>query len=154
MASRVGLAAARFFTYIWNSRFVRYQIESTARTTAGIHKISQRDIEGFVIPLPDLETQHAVVQQLDRVITSASESDALAHHALVRGARLRQSILKRAFEGKLVPQDPNDEPASALLERIRAERALHAKTPASRKDGGHLRRGKRASTDRTLTPLS
>jgi type I restriction enzyme S subunit len=37
--------------------------------------------------------------------------------------RLRQSVLKRGFEGKLVPQDPNDEPASVLLERIRAERA-------------------------------
>jgi type I restriction enzyme S subunit len=42
--------------------------------------------------------------------------------ALARAARLRQSILKRAFEGRLVPQDPDDEPASALLEWIRARR--------------------------------
>jgi len=38
------------------------------------------------------------------------------------GSRLRQSILKRAFEGNLVAQDPNDEPASVLLERIKASR--------------------------------
>jgi type I restriction enzyme S subunit len=41
---------------------------------------------------------------------------------LKRAARLRQSILKQAFEGNLVPQDPSDEPASELLARIRAER--------------------------------
>ena len=45
-----------------------------------------------------------------------------------RAARLRQSILKRAFEGKLVPQDPKDEPASALLERLRTSRTIHERS--------------------------
>ena len=49
--------------------------------------------------------------------------------ALKRSAALRQSILKKAFTGQLVPQDPTDEPASALLERIREEREVTAKTP-------------------------
>ncbi|PJB70943.1 MAG: hypothetical protein CO096_10550, partial [Armatimonadetes bacterium CG_4_9_14_3_um_filter_66_14] len=45
-----------------------------------------------------------------------------ANAGLCRAARLRQSLLKRAFEGKLVPQDPTDEPATALLQRITAQR--------------------------------
>ena len=46
--------------------------------------------------------------------------------SLKKAEALRQSILKKAFEGKLIPQDPNDEPASVLLERIRAERDKNA----------------------------
>jgi len=51
--------------------------------------------------------------------------------ALARAGRLRQAVLKQAFEGRLVPQDPNDEPASALLERIQAQR--EARTTAKGK---------------------
>ena len=56
-----------------------------------------------------------------------SYGDHMVSANLTRAERLRQSILKQAFEGKLVPQDPNDEPANVLLERIRMRRA--AATP-------------------------
>ena len=56
---------------------------------------------------------------------------------LARAARLRQSILKRAFEGRLVPQDPADEPATRLLERIRAERAAIGRKASSSPKTSH-----------------
>ena len=63
--------------------------------------------------------------------------------SLQQAERLRQSILKRAFYGELVPQDPNDEPASVLLERIRAQReAEQAAASASKKRPERRRRTK------------
>ena len=57
----------------------------------------------------------------------ASAAERLVEADLARAARLRQAILKRAFAGALVPQDPTDEPASALLARIRTARAEEPK---------------------------
>ena len=53
----------------------------------------------------------------------------------LQAERLRQSILKRAFEGRLVPQDPADEPAERLLERIKAEKAKNSGLAKSKKRG-------------------
>jgi type I restriction enzyme S subunit len=79
-------------------------------------------IENTIVPIPpeneidfiidELEAQFSVIQNLEKTIESG----------LQKSEALRQSILKKAFEGKLVPQDPNDEPASELLKRIQAEK--------------------------------
>ncbi|MGH9509872.1 MAG: hypothetical protein ACRD2M_08045 [Terriglobales bacterium] len=120
-----------YFLYVWNSEFVRSQIERTARTTAGIHKISQRDMERMTIPLPSLQEQRELVRKLQAKFSTADRVADSIRVELRRADRLRQAILKRAFEGGLVPQDPNDEPASVLLERIRAEHVA-GKTPYSK----------------------
>ena len=129
---RLDTSAVRtdYFLLSWNSWTVRQQIERAARTTAGIYKINQNHVSAFVLPLPSLMEQAEMVRILDARLKSAEMLDAEIKTALARAESLRQSILKKAFSGQLVPQDPTDEPASALLARIRAERA---NAPAKRR---------------------
>lgn len=127
----------KYLESVWNSRIVRRQIEAVARTTAGIYKINQRDLKQIVIPVPPVVEQQRIVGEIERhwsVLDSLEDSTA---NALIRAGRLRQSILSRAFEGRLVPQDPTDEPAEALLERIRAERAANLSKGRQRRHGAH-----------------
>lgn len=78
------------------------------------------------VPLPPLAEQQRIIAEVDRRLSIVDEIKSMVDANLKRATALRQSILKRAFEGKLVSQDLNDEPASVLLERIRAERASKA----------------------------
>lgn len=110
---------AMFIAAIWPSRFIRGQVERKARTTAGIYKISQQDVQGFVVPLPSREEQQRIVGVASEYLSQAATAENAVQRGLLRAARLRQSILKQAFEGKLVAQDPADEPAAVLLDRIR-----------------------------------
>jgi uncharacterized delta-60 repeat protein len=130
---RLSSVVRKFIALIWPSRLVRRQIEKRARTTAGIYKISQRDIDGFAVPLPPLSEQEEIVSVVEQRLSLAQESESQIEANLKRSSRLRQSILKRAFEGKLAPQDPNDEPATVLLGRIQAKHKGNAAPTNQRK---------------------
>ena len=104
------------------------------RTTAGQSGVSGSDLKQMPIPLPPLAEQHRIVAEVERRLSVIQQAEATVEAGLKRAERLRQSILKKAFSGQLVTQDPNDEPASVLLERIKAEReAAEAANSNSRK---------------------
>ena len=132
-----------YFAHVWNSATVRQQLETVARTTAGIHKVNQQDLSICKIPLPPLAEQRRIVAEVERRLSVIQQAEAAVEASRQRAERLRQSILKRAFAGELAPQDPDDEPASVLLERIRAQReAEQAAATASKKRPERRRRSK------------
>jgi type I restriction enzyme, S subunit len=131
-----------YIARIWDSPPIREYIERCAKTTAGIHKINQGDLRATPIALPPIAEQGRIFLQLDELLASADHVRKSLAAQLARCARLRQSILKWAFEGKLVDQDPNDEPASALLQRIRDKREPKP-SPTPRRAAGRPRAPKK-----------
>ncbi|MGO4881797.1 MAG: restriction endonuclease subunit S [Bryobacteraceae bacterium] len=102
----------------------RQQIEARATgNQESMRNISQESIKAIEIPLPSRSEQIALLAAVERALSRADAAEAVLDACLRRAAALRQAVLKKAFEGELVPQDPNDEPASVLLERIRATHA-------------------------------
>jgi type I restriction enzyme S subunit len=87
--------------------------------------LSMGTIRQIPLLLPPVEEQKKIVEEIEQRVTLIAAAEQQIHSNLRRAARLRQSILKHAFEGKLVPQDPNDEPASVLLDRLRASQPSH-----------------------------
>jgi type I restriction enzyme S subunit len=84
----------------------------------GLQHIHLEDLRKVTLPIPPLDEQGSIVEEVERRLSVVDEVEAQVDANLKRAARLRQGILKRAFEGRLVPQDPSDEPAEKLLGRI------------------------------------
>ena len=74
------------------------------------------------LPLPPTAEQQEILEAIEDTFSIARTAEGAASRQLRRSDKLRQSILKQAFEGKLVEQDPSEEPASKLLARIQEER--------------------------------
>jgi type I restriction enzyme S subunit len=104
---------------IWDAPMVREWLERVAATSAGQYNISIGSLNQLQIPLAPFPEQYRIVAEVERRLSVVAALEREVEAALARAARLRQSILKRAFEGRLVAQEPDDEPASVLLERIR-----------------------------------
>ena len=98
----------------------------------GINHLSAGKFSAIPVPLPSLDEQDEIVELLDSAFADLDRQGAAIAHALRQSEAQRKNILQAAFSGQLVPQDPNDEPASVLLERIRASRADKATAPTRR----------------------
>lgn len=90
-----------------------------------IKNLHIEDLRVIKIPIPSAVEQDEIISEVDHVISNIVAAEHQLDASLLRAARLRQSILKQAFEGKLVLQDPNDEPAAVLLDRIKSESQPH-----------------------------
>jgi type I restriction enzyme S subunit len=92
-----------------------------AKTTAGILKISQEDIAQIAFPVPPPDEITECIRRFSEQAQSTNDTLAILEKTRTDRAALREAILKYAFEGRLVPQDPSDEPASIFLARLCAE---------------------------------
>ncbi len=127
---------ARLFTNEMQPRFVshhgntfgRVWFTKAGKQTTNLASINMGILRRFPVPVPPADEQQEIVKLLDEKLSQIESAELAIEHNLRRAARLRQSILKQAFEGKLVPQDPTDEPASTLLERINAGNDAKLKT--------------------------
>ena len=127
-----GLMDAYFLAAAINSPLGIRQIKPMTQGVAQ-KKVSLGRFSTFAIPLPPLEEQTQILTILETQLAAAKQQAAALTHALRQAAAQRRNLLKAAFAGQLVPQDPADEPASALLARIRASKADNAKPAASKR---------------------
>ena len=89
--------------------------------------LNQSVLSSIYFPIPPIIEQHQIIQEIESRLSVAEKLEQDIEDGLKQAEALRQSLLKKAFEGWLVPQDPNDEPASVLLERIKKEKIKRKK---------------------------
>jgi type I restriction enzyme S subunit len=129
----------RYLMHILYSEVSRKHIRNHNRGST-VPRILKPDLLALPIPLPPLEEQKLIVEKIDAALTAKVNILEATKQDLGKDlSQLDRAILAKAFRGELVPQDPTDEPAAVLLERIRAERdklnpqRQGKKTPARRK---------------------
>ena len=125
-------AIAKYINYWLKSPAVRQVIEMTARSTSGVNNINSEEIKSLIFTMPPLSEQNEIVSRVEQLFALADQLEAKVASAQNHIDHLTQSILAKAFRGELAPQDPNDEPASTLLERIKAQRATAPKARRGR----------------------
>jgi len=99
------------------------QLTNQAKATAGQFNISVNMSRNLPIPLPPREEQGKIIYEVRKTLAAIEGTELAMHASLLQADNLRDSILKSAFSGQLVPQDPSDEPAEMLLRRIKEQKS-------------------------------
>ncbi|MFJ8206125.1 restriction endonuclease subunit S [Micromonospora chalcea] len=110
----------------------RRYLERVAASSAGQYNLNSKQLANLPIPLPALAEQRAVLSEFTGRMSVFGEVQRKLKAAQLRGAALRRSLLVEAFAGRLVLQDPDDEPASNLLDQVRRDRAASLSKPRTR----------------------
>ena len=126
------LINAKFLEIVFRSSLIQKLAIQNIKTTA-IPDLQLGIISRFPIPLCCGKEQTEIVRRVEQLFAFADQLEAKVASAKSRIDQLTQSILAKAFRGELVPQDPSDEPASVLLERIKTQRAAAPKAKRGRK---------------------
>jgi type I restriction enzyme, S subunit len=128
----------RFALVVFRAQLHARRYMRIAQITTNIAHLGAGRFGEIEFPLPPTEEQKRIADEVERLMSIANSVEFSLDHQQTRSTRLRQSILRWAFEGKLVDEDPNDEPAEKLLVRIRAERvaAVPVKTLNGRRRKG------------------
>lgn len=113
--------------------FGKRWFQSAGKQTTNLASINMGMLRAFPVPVAPAEEQVEVLRLLQEQIEVVTQQEQAVEHGLKQSAAQRKNLLKAAFAGQLVPQDPADDPASALLERIRAEREVKGATKKPRR---------------------
>lgn len=111
----------------------RTQIISAASSTSGLHTLSVSKISTLELNVPPAEEQSEIVRRVEKLFAFADRLEERLSQAQAAVQKLTPALLAKAFRGELVPQDPNDEPASELLKRLQESRTESAKPSRARK---------------------
>ncbi len=122
-----------FFIHWFNSPKTQKLILDSVRGAAIQNIASVKELKQINFLLPTLPEQEKIVEEIEKRFAKADKMLEVVEKSLKSAEQLKQSVLKKAFEGKLVHQDPNDEPASVLLERIKSEKQQNEKVKGKKK---------------------
>lgn len=144
------LIDAPYLMYYLNSHIAKKYGNSVKTFGVNQANINGTKLKSYPLPLPPLSEQGAIIAEIESRLSVCDKIEESIEHSLKQAEFLRQSILKKAFEGKLVSQDPNDEPASVLLARIKAERERNKPEVHQPRKAGRTKKSKDASLAKAI----
>lgn len=125
------IAVSKYLHYLLSAHELRKQIEKKAKSSSGVNNINSGELESLIIPIVTTEEQNQIVQEIESRLSVCDKIEETIRNSLIKAEALRQSILKKAFEGNLLnaqelealKNHPDYESAEKLLQRIKQERA-------------------------------